>query len=382
MTAAAILRANGPLVEVRTRNGVAAISPPGAIPAVEVAAVLAALGCAAAVADPVSGAVLAANARFNAWFPGAATAPLMERLRLPDAARAHERLAHGRTFRQEVEVQPASRAFTALVEVRVTELAGHRVTIAEANDVSARKEAEYMLDSYARLMERQARALEREKSRVERMLRNLMPRRVFDEFRDFGASVPQSFESATVLLIDFVDFTDMAIAQDPRALVSELNEIFTAFDHITERFHCERVRTIGDAYMAVGGIAEDDPDHAVHMAQVALAMRRFIERRNASGATRWRYRIGIGSGSVVGAIIGTQRYVYDVFGPPVNLAARLERLCEPNQILISGDVAAQLGEDFVMRPIGATDVKGFGIQQVHALEDERRPHAGPPPRTP
>jgi adenylate cyclase len=239
-----------------------------------------------------------------------------------------------------------------------------------------------MLDSYARLMERQARALEREKSRVERMLRNLMPRRVFDEFRDFGASVPQSFESATVLLIDFVDFTDMAIAQDPRALVSELNEIFTAFDHITERFHCERVRTIGDAYMAVGGIAEDDPDHAVHMAQVALAMRRFIERRNASGATRWRYRIGIGSGSVVGAIIGTQRYVYDVFGPPVNLAARLERLCEPNQILISGDVAAQLGEDFVMRPIGATDVKGFGIQQVHALEDERRPHAGPPPRAP
>jgi adenylate cyclase len=258
------------------------------------------------------------------------------------------------------------------LEIRAAEIAGRRVTIAEAHDASAQKEAEYMLDSYARLTERQTRALEREKARVERLLRNLMPRRVFDEFRDFGASVPQSFPDASVLLIDFADFTEMAVAQDPRALVAELNDIFTAFDHITERFHCERVRTIGDAYMAVGGLSGDGPDHVADMARVALAMRRFIERRNASGATRWRYRIGIGSGPVVGAIVGTQRYVYDVFGPPVNLAARLERLCEPDQILVSGGIATQLSDDFVLRPIGATAVKGFGVQQVFALEDERR----------
>ena len=99
-----------------------------------------------------------------------------------------------------------------------------------------------------------------------------MPRTIYEELKDYGTTTPQRFDEATVIMLDFVDFTEMAISQDPSGLIAELNDIFSAFDRIVELFGCERIKTIGDAYMAVSGVPEETPEHAQNVARVALRM--------------------------------------------------------------------------------------------------------------
>lgn len=233
-----------------------------------------------------------------------------------------------------------------------------------------------MLDSYSRLAEKHARDVQKEKERVEKLLLNIMPRAVYEEIKDFGASTPQRFEQASVLMLDFVGFTEMAVSRDPSAIVAELNDIFSAFDRIVEMFGCERIKTIGDAYMAVSGLPEATPEHAANIARVATRLRRYIERRNASHPTQWLCRIGINTGPVIGSIVGVQKYVYDIFGPAVNLAARLEALSEPMQITMCADTALLIQDDFLCRPRGPVEVKGFGELELWTLVDEHRKGRG------
>ncbi len=148
--------------------------------------------------------------------------------------------------------------------------------------------------------------------------------------------------------------------------------MFTSFDRIVGHHHCERIKTIGDAYMAVAGVPEPDPEHAIHMARVALRMRRFLERRNASSPTKWRARVGIACGAAIGSIVGVQKYVYDIFGPAVNLAARLENLADPMQIIVCPATAANIRDEFILADIGRVELRGFGELTLYGLVDEAR----------
>jgi adenylate cyclase len=333
-----------------------------------------ALGTGVAVADPERWEVRYENARFREWFPPGSPGASALAARVPglDPERARERLARGRPYRLETRTAATAREVPLQVEVRRAEVDGAEAIVVEATSISRQKEAEYMLDSYSRMMERQTREVEKERERVEKLLLNIMPRSVFEELKEFGTTTPQTFDSASVLLLDFVDFTEMAVTRDPGALIAELNDVFTSFDRIVDNFHCERLKTIGDAYMAVGGVPEPNPEHASYLARAALRMRRFLERRNASSPFQWRCRIGIGCGPVIGSIVGIQKYVYDVFGPAVNMAARLESLAEPMQILVCGETCERIRDDFVLRPLGEAELKGFGRRQLFSLEDEAR----------
>ena len=202
------------------------------------------------------------------------------------------------------------------------------------------------------------------------LLLNLMPKSVYEEMKEFGSVAPQRFDDATTLLLDFVGFTEMAVSRNPGNLVSELNDIFSAFDRIVELFNCERMKTIGDAYLAVSGMPEPSSDHAENIARVALRMRRYLERRNTSHREPWLARMGIHSGPVVGSIVGVQKYAYDIFGPGVNLAARMEALSEPMQITITEETFGLIGGTFVCGERGEFDVKGFGSRRLYSLEDE------------
>jgi adenylate cyclase len=335
-----------------------------------VVGVLDQLGVGVAVADVETLAVRLANARFQAWFP--AQGGLLERLAAADAERARERLGRGRPYVFETEVRVGPRVVSLRVELRRAALGPAEAVLAEAVPITRQKEAEYMLDSYSRMVERQNRALEQERTRADRLLLNIMPRRVYEELKEFGTTTPQSFPSASVLLLDFVGFTERAISRDPAALIAELNDIFTSFDRIVEHFRCERIKTIGDAYMAVAGVPEPDPDHDHNLARAALRMRRFIEKRNRSAANKWLCRIGIGRGALIGSIVGIHKYVYDIFGPAVNLAARLEHAADPMQILVAADTVERIRDDFVLQPLGPLAMKGFGTPEVYALEDEAR----------
>lgn len=363
---AAIVFATGPAIE-------GAAEPDDVIDA---SAVLEAAGTGLALVDPRDWAIVYENARFRSWFPPLhAGQPDVLPTRVPafDEQRAHERASRGRPYRTEAEARVGPRPTPILLEVRSEPGIEAPLLLAEAVNITKQKEAEYMLDSYARMMERQARALETERERAERLLLNIMPRNVAVELRDFGTTTPQSFESASVLMLDFVNFTDMAVTRDAGALVAELNDLFTSFDRIMEHSRCERIKTIGDGYMAVAGVTDPDPDHAHHIAHAALRIRRFLERRNASSVNRWTCRIGLGYGPAIGSIVGVQKFVYDIFGPAVNLAARLEALSDPMQILMPAALAEILRDDFLIMPLGHHEMKGFGSQEVFALVDEARP---------
>jgi len=325
-----------------------------------------------AVAEPGSWEIVFENAKFFNWFGPDEEVDAGLNLRLPgfDSEKAEARLEKGRAFKFETESGSGARTVPIEVTLSGCELAGRKLVVAECADIGKRKEAEYMLDSHTRMVEKYTRDLKREKERAQKLLLNIMPRAVYEEMKDFGSVTPQRYESATILMLDFVGFTDMAISRDPGSIVSELNDIFSAFDRIVELFNCERMKTIGDAYMAVAGIPEPSSDRAQSIARVALRMRRYLEKRNTSHREPWLGRIGIHSGPVVGSIVGVQRYVYDIFGPGVNLASRMETLAEPMEIAITEQTHELIREEFICSERGVEEVKGFGEQRVFTLDGE------------
>jgi adenylate cyclase len=326
-----------------------------------------------ALADPETWAIQFENAKFFQWFaPGAdVDNALATRLKGLDAEKAKSRLKDGKPFSFETEIKAGARTINLLVELRrEKDESGAEVLLVQCHNISKQKEAEYMLDSYSKLAEKNAKDLQREKERVEKLLLNIMPKSVYEELRDYGTTTPTRFDAATVLMLDFVGFTDMAISRDPAALIAELNDIFTSFDRIVELFGCERIKTIGDAYVAVSGIPEQTPDHAANIARAALRIRRYLDRRNSSHPVHWKCRIGIATGPVIGSMVGIQKYVYDIFGPAPNLAARMEAQCEPMEICVNKEAHDLLAKDFTLTDRGETDIKGFGKMHTYSLDAE------------
>jgi class 3 adenylate cyclase len=332
---------------------------------------LQALGIGVAVVELESWAVLFENARFFDVLPPGedADAPLTSRLPDLKAERAKARLAKGRSYSFECEHLTGSRSTPLSIVIRALPENPDQALV-ECHDISKLKQVEYMLESYSRMSEKHTRELTREKERVEKLLLNIMPRSVYEEMKDFGTTTPQRFDSASVMLLDFVGFTDMAISQDPSGLITQLNDMFTAFDRIVELFGCERIKTIGDAYMAVSGVPDTNPDHAQNVARVALRIRRYLERRNAAHAEPWLCRIGINTGPLVGSVVGIQKYVYDIFGPGVNLAARMESYSDPMQITLCEETYELIKNEFSCSPRGDFEVKGFGTKTLYSLDSE------------
>jgi len=336
--------------------------------------VLQSIDTAVALVEPGTWRITFENARFFQWFP---THPgeeetLVARLGGFKQDRATSRLENRSSYKFETEAVKGDRTFPVRVHLSPLEEGDEASSILiEVWDVSKEKEVQYMLDSYSDMAEKNQRHLQREKERVERLLLNVMPRAVYEELKDYGTTTPQRFTSASIVMLDFVGFTSMALSQDPSATVSELNDIFSAFDQIVEMFGCERIRTIGDAYMAVSGMPEPNPDHAANTARVALRMRRYLERRNDAHPQEWLARIGINTGEVIGSLVGIQKYVYDLFGPGVNLASRMEGASEPMRITLNEPTAELLRDEFVLVERGDFEIKGFGTQKLFFLEGER-----------
>lgn len=342
---------------------------------------LAALSSGVAVVDPESLEILFENEPFRRWFANGATEAdggeplaLDRRIAAVDHA-AIQRSRGGKPTVIETEIRNGRRILKVAIEIRSGTVEGREVLIVETRDITKQKEAEHMLDSYSRMAERNARDLRREKERAEKVLLSVMPRAVYEEIKDYGTITPQRFDSASVLMLDFVGFTEMAASREPSALLAELNDIFSAFDRIVELFGCERIKTIGDGYLAVSGLPEETPDHAANVAKAALRMRRYLERRNLAHHQAWLCRIGIATGPLIGALIGMQKYVYDVFGQAVSLATRLEGICAPMEVVTCRATREALGDEFTATSRGEIELKGFGQVPVFTLDGEVRPHA-------
>jgi class 3 adenylate cyclase len=325
-------------------------------------------GVGLALADAGTLAIRFANPRFSEWFPAAHDAPLDELLVGMDVTRMRARTEGNQAYRTDLELKVNRRSLTIAVDIKRHADDGADLLVVECQNITKLKELEYMVESYSKMVERQNRDLRKEKERVEKLLLNIMPRSIYEEWKEFGVTAPQRFDQAAVLMLDFVNSTEMDIAADPPALVAELNDIFTSFDRIVEQFGGDRLKTIGDAYMAVCGVPDPGGDDARNIARIAVRLIRYLQRRNASQANQWIARIGINVGPVVGSIIGVQKYVYDIFGPGVGLASRLEALSGPMEITLAEDLYDQIRDDVVVTERGEVELKGFGRKRVYTLD--------------
>ena len=204
-----------------------------------------------------------------------------------------------------------------------------------------------------------------ERKRAEDLLANVLPRQVAAELKQNGHVVARRFESVSVLFADIVGFTPMSEGLSPEDLVDQLNEVFTYFDMLTTDHGCEKIRTIGDAYMVAAGVPERRDDHAQALATVALAMHEYARTGPMT------LRIGINSGPVVAGVIGTTKFQYDVWGDTVNTASRMESHAQPGTIQVSQATYELIKDDFRCTPRGPIEVKGKGILETWYLESGR-----------
>ena len=208
-----------------------------------------------------------------------------------------------------------------------------------------------------------------ERQRAENLLLNVLPEPVAAELKRHGHATAHRFESVSVLFADIVGFTPLSAGMDPDDLVHLLNDVFTHFDSLTMEHGCEKIRTIGDAYMVASGVPTQRHDHAHALAEIALAMNTYAEHSPLT------FRIGINSGPVVAGVIGASKFQYDVWGDTVNIASRMESHGEPGKIHISQSTYELLKDDFHCTRRGPIEVKGKGILNTWYVDRRSQPES-------
>ena len=205
---------------------------------------------------------------------------------------------------------------------------------------------------------------ERERERLarenERLLLSILPEPIAARLRAGEPLIADRFEDVTLLFADIVEFTRLSSTLSPSELVAVLNEVFTVFDGLVDRYDLEKVKTIGDAYMVVGGMSDGRADHAERIAAMALDLDASVGRIEAAVRLGIAFRIGMHRGPVVAGVIGTRKFIYDVWGDTVNVASRMESLGVPGRIQVSRSVKERLDDGFAFEPRGMIDVKGKG----------------------
>jgi class 3 adenylate cyclase len=194
----------------------------------------------------------------------------------------------------------------------------------------------------------------------ERLLLNILPEPVAARLRGGAQLIADRIDDVTLLFADIVEFTRLSATMSPNQLVTVLNEVFTVFDELVEIYHLEKVKTIGDAYMVVGGLTEDMTDHVARVASLALELADRVGAIDSARRHHIAFRIGIHCGPVVAGVIGTKRFIYDLWGDTVNLASRMESLGVPGRIQVTHAVRERLADEFEFESRGLIDVKGKG----------------------
>ena len=214
------------------------------------------------------------------------------------------------------------------------------------------------------------RLLSHEKEKTERLLLNVLPKEIALLLKESDQSIADAFDNVSVLFADVVGFTPLSEMLTPRQTVDVLNEIFSHFDSLAEKYGVEKIRTIGDGYMAAAGVPRPHPSHASALCSMALEMRAYMQSRAANGSLLdLEIRVGINSGAAVAGVIGTTKFHYDLWGDAVNISARMESHGVPGKIQIGQATYELIKESFVCESRGWIEVKGKGPMQTWFLED-------------
>ncbi len=214
-------------------------------------------------------------------------------------------------------------------------------------------------------------ALQAEQEKSEQLLLNILPKAVAAQLKQDPGIIAEHFSEATILFADLVQFTELASMIPPRDLVELLNHIFSQFDELTEQYGLEKVKTIGDAYMVVGGLPDQRAGHTEAMAVMALELHRAVATIREDKGHQLFLRVGIHCGPVVAGVIGTKKFSYDLWGDTVNIASRMESTGEAGRIQVTEEVYRELQSAFAFQERGMIPVKGKGQLRTYWLLDQR-----------
>jgi urea transport system substrate-binding protein len=202
---------------------------------------------------------------------------------------------------------------------------------------------------------------------TEELLLKILPKPIAERLQQKQQVIADSFSDVSVLFADLVGFTNFASRKTPTELVEILNQIFSEFDQLSKQHSLEKIKTIGDAYMVVGGLPIPRSDHASSIAQMGLDMQNFIARFNTEINESFRLRIGINIGPVVAGVIGLTKFSYDLWGDTVNVASRMESSGIPGQTQVTAAVYERLKERFLFQERGTILIKGKGEMMTYLL---------------
>ena len=224
-------------------------------------------------------------------------------------------------------------------------------------------------------------ALRQQREQTERLLLNILPEAIADRLKREQGIIAENFEDVTVLFADLVGFTELSAQISATELVRLLNQVFSAFDQLSDKHGLEKIKTIGDAYMVVGGLPKPMEDNAIAVAQMALEMQQEIGQFNTRNHQTLSLRIGIHTGPVVAGVIGIKKFNYDLWGDTVNTASRMESHGIPGKIQVSPATYEQIRHQFVLKKRGPIAIKGKGNMTTYFLVDRRGNRRNSPERS-
>lgn len=213
-----------------------------------------------------------------------------------------------------------------------------------------------------------------ERARSESLLLNILPEVIASRLKR-GGVIADEHQHCTVLFADIVGFTDHSSLVAPDVLISELNHIFSRFDGLAAECGAEKIKTMGDGYLAVAGAPEENPGHAGVMCELALRMQAAMPEINSELGSDFHLRIGLNTGRLVAGVVGTSRFSYDLWGDTVNVASRMESLGPPDRIRVTQAVVDAAADHWVFETAGMCDVKGKGPTETYLLVSKSPSHA-------
>jgi adenylate cyclase len=221
------------------------------------------------------------------------------------------------------------------------------------------------------------RALELEQNRADALLLNILPRQIARRLKQDNSTIAEYHETITVLFADIVDFTRLSSSADPAEVVGVLNAVFSDFDDLADHYQLEKIKTIGDAYMVVGGLPNSQLNHVNHVQAVmsfAIDILQSARAHQAWNGEPIYLRVGIHTGPAVGGVIGHRKFIYDLWGDTVNTASRMEAYGLTNTIQVTAAVKEKLADQYCFEARGPIDIKGKGAMMTYLLRLDERGH--------
>lgn len=220
-------------------------------------------------------------------------------------------------------------------------------------------------------LQQEKQLLQAEQEKSERLLLNILPAAIAERLKRGEHTIAERHAEVTVLFADLVDFSTLANQTDAQELVALLNDLFSRFDRLADRHGLEKIKTIGDCYLVVGGLPAPSARHAADVAQMALAMLTALAQLNKERGLQLHMRIGMHSGPVVAGVIGSRKFTYDLWGVAVNLAQRVQASGIPDRVNVSANTYELLKEDFQLTERGTVECKGQGLVRTYLLDGKK-----------